>query len=287
LITAEQGLGDSINFIRYAPLAKERGAKVLFDCPPPLASLLSTCPGIDRVVPKGEKAVYETHIPLLSLPSFLGIPPEAKVAAVPYLKADPERVEYWRSELANIQGLKVGITWQGSKVHKGDRLRSVALTRFAPLAAIPGVTLLSIQKGAGTEQLTDGSAKDMEILDFGSKTTPEMADVAALMMNLDLIVSIDTAVVHVAGALGRPVWVALPSAPDWRWMRQREDTLWYPTMRLFRQTTRGEWDGVFGRLAAALSAASRAKAEGRWDSNPLATQGERDERPSVSDPITV
>jgi hypothetical protein len=269
LITAEQGLGDSIHFIRYAPLAKERGATVLFDCPTPLASLIGTCPGVDVIVPKGEKATYDTYIPLLSLPSVMGIPPEAAVAPIPYLTPVDERVDYWRNELANIPGLKVGIAWQGSKVHKGDRLRSVPLTSFAPLAAVPGVSLISIQKGAGTEQLTDGSAKDMEVLDFGSKTAAEMADVAALMMSLDLIVSIDTAIIHVAGALGRPVWVAIPYAPDWRWLRQREDTMWYPSMRMFRQPGRGEWGTVFGRIAVALAAASKAKAEGRWESNPL------------------
>ena len=271
LITSEQGLGDSLHFIRYAPLAKERGATVVFDCPTPLTSLIATCPGVDRAAAKGEKATYDFHIPLLSLPGLLGVPPDAATAPIPYFRPDPERVEHWRNELANIPGLRVGIAWQGSKVHKGDRLRSVPLTRFAPLAAVPGVSLLSIQKGAGSEQLTDGSANDMGVIDLGSKIAPEMADAAALMMNLDLVVAVDTAVVHLAGALGRPVWVAIPSAPDWRWMRKREDTPWYPTMRLFRQSARGEWDGVFGRLAAALSAAARAKAEGRWESNPLAT----------------
>jgi tetratricopeptide (TPR) repeat protein len=269
LIAAEQGLGDSIHFIRYATLAKERGAKVIFDCPTPLASLLATCPGIDQVSPKGQKSVYDTYVSLLSLPGIFGVPPEATPAPVPYLRGDPERIEHWRKELAGTSGLRVGIAWQGSKIHKGDHLRSVPLTRFAPLAAVPGVSLMSIQKGPGSEQLTEGSAKDMGVLDFGAKTAPEMADVAALMMNLDLVIAVDTSLVHLAGALGRPTWVAIPFAPDWRWLRDREDTPWYPSMRLFRQAARGDWDGVFGRLAAALSAASRAKAEGRWDSHPL------------------
>ena len=253
LITSEQGLGDCIQFIRYAQLAKSRGATVTFDAPSPLKSLMATCPGLDRVPPKGEPITYDLHVPLLSLPSIFGVPPDAATATIPYFTPELERLEHWRKELANVPGLRVGIAWQGSKVHKGDRLRSVPLTRFAPLAAVPGVSLLSIQKGAGTEQLTDGSANGMGILDFGSKTAPEMIDVAALMMNLDLIVSIDTAVIHLAGALGRPTWVAIPYAPDWRWQRNREDTIWYPTMRLFRQTTRGEWDSVFGRMAAALA----------------------------------
>lgn len=274
LITSEQGLGDSIHFIRYAPLAKAKGGTVLFDCPGPLASLMATCPGVDRVAARGQAGVtYDFHIPLLSLPGIFGVPPDAATAPIPYFRPDPERVEFWRNELAGVPGLKVAIAWQGSKVHRGDRLRSVPLTRFAPLAAVPGVSLLSIQKGAGSEQLTDGSATGMGVIDIGSKIAPEMADAAALMMNLDLVVAVDTAVVHLAGALGRPVWVALPFAPDWRWLRQREDSPWYPSMRLFRQTTRGDWDGVFGRLAAALAGAARAKAEGHWDCATPAAKG--------------
>jgi hypothetical protein len=273
---------------------------VVFDCPAVLASIISTCPGVDKVVTRREKVTYQTHVPLLSLPGLLGLPkgtgaavaamkpmavegeamspdpsmavrgespeaPPAPVAPVPYLSADPMRVEYWRRELQDVPGLKVGIAWQGSRIHKGDRLRSVPLTSFAPLAAIPAVSLISVQKGAGAEQLTEPAAKEMGVLDFGARTALEMADVAALMMALDLVVAVDTAVVHLAGALGRPVWVALPYAPDWRWLRAGEETAWYPSMRLFRQSTRGEWDEVFGRLAAALAKAARAKAERRWD----------------------
>jgi Flp pilus assembly protein TadD len=264
LITSEQGLGDSIHFIRYAQLAKAKGGTVLFDCPDPIASILATCPGIDRVVSRNKPGVtYDTHIPLLSLPSLFGVPPESGTAPVPYLTPDPARLEHWRNELASIPGLRVGIAWQGSTIHKGDKLRSVPLTRFAPLAAIPGVSLCSIQKGTGTEQLTEPSAAGLNVLDLGAKVGSEMADTAALMMNLDLVIAVDTAVVHLAGALGSPAWVALPFAADWRWQRQGETTRWYPSVRLFRQTTRGDWDGVFGRLAVALAAAARAKAEGR------------------------
>jgi hypothetical protein len=266
LITSEQGLGDSLHFIRYAPLAKAKGGRVLFDCPDPLASLVATCPGIDKVVSRNKPGVtYDTHIPLLSLPSLFGVPPEAATAPVPYLHPDPARVAHWREELADVPGLRIGIAWQGSTIHKGDKLRSVPLTRFAPLAAVPGVSLCSIQKGTGSEQLTDPSAAPLNVIDLGARTGAEMADTAALMMNLDLVIAVDTAVVHLAGAMGRPAWVALPFAADWRWLREGERTLWYPTVRLFRQTVRGDWDGVFGRLAVALAAAARAKAEGRWD----------------------
>ena len=274
LITSEQGLGDSLHFIRYAPLVKAKGGTVLFDCPAPIASVVATCPGLDRVAKRGEKGVsYDVHIPLLSLPGILGVPPEASTASIPYFRPDPARVAFWKNELANVPGLKVGIAWQGSKVHRGDRLRSVTLSRFAPLAAIPGVSLISLQKSPGTEQLTDGSAAGMNVLDLGSKTAPEMMDVAALIMNLDLLISVDTALVHLTGALGRPVWAAIPFAPDWRWLREREDSPWYPTLRLFRQTTRGDWDGVFGRLTAAVADAARANAEGQWKNVPLVGQG--------------
>jgi len=260
LITAEQGLGDSINFIRYATLAKARGAKIIFDCPVPLSALIETCPGVDVVVPRGQPGPpFDYYAPLLSLPGIFG--DEVETAPIPYFRPDPERVAYWREELAGISGLKVGVTWQGSKAHKGDKLRSVSLTRFAPLAAIPGVSLCSLQKPPGTEQLTEGPGAAMGVIDLGSKIGEQMADAAALLMNLDLVVSVDTAIVHLAGALGRPVWVAVPFAADWRWLRDREDTRWYPTMRLFRQPAPGEWDPVFARMAVALAAVSKVRAE--------------------------
>lgn len=271
LVSAEQGLGDAIQFIRYAPLVKARGATVVIDSPVAIASLLATCPGVDKVVPRGQPGPkFDYYMPMLSLPGIFGVPPAAATATVPYFRPDPERVAFWRDELAAVPGLKVGIAWQGSKAHKGDKLRSVPLTRFAPLAAVPGVSLCSLQKGPGSEQLTEGAGPAMGIIDLGAKIASELADAAALMMNLDLIVSVDTAVIHLAGALGRPVWVALPSAADWRWLRSGDETPWYPTLRLYRQTMRGEWDAVFGRIAVSLAAASKAKGEGRWNSDPLA-----------------
>ena len=268
LITAEQGLGDSIHFIRYVQLAKARGAKVIFDCPTPLVTLIETCPGVDKVVPRGQPGPpFDCYIPLLSLPWLFGHPPLSDVAPIPYFVPDPDRVAYWREQVADLPGLRVGIAWQGSKAHKGDKLRSVPLTRFAPLAAIPGVTLCSIQKPPGIEQLTEGAGAAMGIIDLGCKITDQMADAAALLMNLDLVISVDTAIVHLAGALGRPAWVAVAFAADWRWLRQGDDTAWYPSIRLFRQTAPGEWDAVFGRLAVALRG-PRAKAEGMGTAAP-------------------
>lgn len=266
LVTAEQGLGDCVHFVRYAAAAKARGGTILFDCPPPLVELARTCPGVDVVVPRGDPLPrFDVQIPLLSLPGLFGDPAAAPLPSVPYFSVDAARVERWRAEFAGVKELKVGIAWQGSTAHKGDRLRSVKLTRFAPLAAIPGVKLFSLQKGFGSEQLAEPSAAALGVTDVGSRIDPDLADAAAVLAHLDLVVIIDTALAHLAGATGRPVWVAVPSAPDWRWLRDREDTPWYPTMRLFRQTVRGEWDGVFGKMAAGVAAAARAKAEGRWD----------------------
>ena len=272
LVLSEQGLGDSIQFVRYLQRAQERGGTVLFDCPEALVALVKTCPGIDRVVSRAKGVTYDTHIPLLSLPALFGVPPEVPTAPIPYLTPDPERVEFWRQELESVPGLRVGIAWQGSKAHKGDRLRSVPLTRFAPLAAVPGVTLCSLQKGYGTEQLAAPDAAGLGIIDLGVKTASDMADVAALMMSLDLVIAVDTALVHLAGALGRPVWAAVSFVADWRWQRGSETTRWYPSARLFRQATWGDWDGVFARLAEELTVAARLKAEGRWPA-PVAEGG--------------
>jgi Flp pilus assembly protein TadD len=273
LIGAEQGLGDSIHFLRYAALATTRGGTVIFDCPPPLATLARSCPGICEVIPRGaDLPRSDFQIPLLSLPGLFGGHSATGLPVVPYLKADPVRAAHWRANLENSNELRVGIAWQGSTAHKGDRLRSVKMTRFAPLAAIPGVRLYSLQRGFGSEQLSDESTRSMGVIDLGTRFDDDMADVAAAMESLDLIVTVDTALAHLAGAMGRPVWVAVPFAADWRWLRDNEDTPWYPTMRLFRQSRRGDWDGVFGRLGAAVAGSARAKAEGRWNASLGITQ---------------
>ena len=206
------------------------------------------------------------HTPMMSLPGLLGLPPAATPAAPPYLTPPTDRVEYWRRELAADGGFRVGIAWQGSKVHKGDRHRSVPLTRFAGLAAVPGITLYGLQKGPGSEQLVDGLGAGLGVIDLGARTEPGMEDAAAALLALDLLVSVDTALVHLAGAVGAAAWVAAPFAADWRWGREGEATHWYPTVRLFRQPAPGEWGPVFDRLAAELAAAAAAKTEGRWPS---------------------
>jgi hypothetical protein len=195
----------------------------------------------------------------MSLPGLFGTTLATVPAEVPYLTADPALVQTWRQRLAPVAGFKVGIAWQGNPHHPWDRWRSVPLAAFAPLAAVPGVRLLSLQHGPGTGQLTALRGRFPVVeLGAGLGAAPGvLAEVAALMASLDLVVSVDTATAHLAGALGVPVWVALPALVDWRWLLGRDDSPWYPTMRLFRQRALGEWEPVFERLAAALRAAAR------------------------------
>jgi len=169
-------------------------------------------------------------------------------AEVPYLVADRSRIEHWRDRLAVVSGFKVGIFWQGNPGNNSDRRRSAPLAQFAPLAAIRRVRLVSLQKGPGVDQL---EGLDFDVIDLGSKLDEEGAfvDTAAVMQSLDLIISVDSAVAHLAGALGVPVWVALPFSPDWRWLLERDDSPWYPSMRLFRQPQPGQWPAVFERIA--------------------------------------
>jgi tetratricopeptide (TPR) repeat protein len=254
LLYADHGLGDTIQFIRYARLAKEQGATVIVECQKPLRRLLARCPGIDQLVARGDPLPpFELQVPLPGLPHRFRTSLDTIPAQVPYLWADPALVELWRRELAAQPGFKIGIAWQGSAL--GDRQqRSIPLAAFAPLAALPGVQLISLQKDRGSEQveavvgrwpLTDLSAR----LD---ETAGPFMDTAAVMMNLDLVVTTDTSIPHLAGALGVPVWVALPKVACWRWLLEREDCPWYPTMRLFRQERRGDWGGVFERIAQAV-----------------------------------
>jgi FkbM family methyltransferase len=174
---------------------------------------------------------------------------------VPYLKADPARVEKWKQRLAEIKGLKIGIAWQGSRVNIGDRRRSFPVKALAPLAKLRGVQFISLQKGYGSEQLD--ALTEFDVLSLGDDFDSgggAFLDTAAVMQNLDLVISADTSICHVAGALGVPTWLALAYVPDWRWTLQGDRTPWYPTMRLFRQSGFGEWSGVFERMAQALKA---------------------------------
>ena len=259
LLVAEQGLGDSLQFVRFAALVKQRGGTVLFECPPELVRVFQTCPGIDRIVPAGSPLPpIDFQAPLLSLPAILRSTLATVPAAIPYLAADPALVEHWKAELSGYPEFKIGIVWQGNprfalpECRIADQKRSFPLARFEPVARVPGVRLFSLQKGFGTEQLTEWQPR-LGIVPLGDRLN-DFADTAAVMMNLDLIISADSSPIHLAGALGRPVWVPLPSSGCWRWLVQREDSPWYPTMRLFRQSRAGEWSKVFDRMAQALAA---------------------------------
>jgi tetratricopeptide (TPR) repeat protein len=254
LVFAEQGLGDTIQFARYVGLLAERGAMVKALVQPPILRLMKSIPApVAWNIAMGAVGPFDFQIPLLSLPRVFGTLLETIPAAVPYLHAEADRVGPWKDMLGS-GGFKIGMVWQGNPVFKNDRRRSVPLENFAPLSAIPDVRLISLQAIHGLDQLTRLPA-GMEVETLGAKITdnPEGLDeISAVMMNLDLVVTSDTAAAHLAAALGRPVWVALSHDPDWRWLRDRADSPWYPSMRLFRQQRPGDWPGVFAKIAAAL-----------------------------------
>ena len=255
LVHAEQGLGDSIQFVRYLPelQARYRPERIIFECQPELGRLLADCPGITQFFVRGELApTFDVQCPLMTLPLLMKTSLETIPGGVPYIKADPARVEHWRNRWreqgASPTDLRVGLVWAGSPKHHEDRFRSIPLALFAPVAAIPGVKLVSLQKGPATMQLS-AAPFAIENLD------PEINswfDTAAVLETLDLLITCDTGPAHLAGAMGRPVWTLSHFPGEWRWLQVRSDTPWYPSMRLFRQKTRGEWVGPIAEVAAAL-----------------------------------
>ena len=249
LVYAEQGLGDAIQFSRYVPLLDRSGARVLLEVHAPLVRLLQAVEGADRVIATGSPLPpFDLHCALMSLPFALRTRADSIPAPIPYLKAATPDIARWRERLRDAPGVRVGLAWSGSRTLRNDANRSMALDRMAPLAA-PGRTLIAVQKDIRDADRPALSA--MGVRSFG-EALADFADTAALMESLDVIVSVDSSPAHLAGALGRPVWVLLPFSPDWRWMLDREDSPWYPTARLFRQSRIGDWDGVIGRVADAL-----------------------------------
>src|SRR5581483_1895485 len=255
LLHAEQGLGDAIQFLRYAPLVKQRGGTVLVLCPPTLVALAATCSGVDAVSAGGQIS-FDAHASLMSLPAILGTTLSTIPATIPYLTPDPGLVAFWRNELARETRLKVGMIWQGNArawnadYRESDRLRSAPLSAFAALAQVPGVALFSLQFGEGSEQVATAS---FPITDWGKRSAP-LDNLAAMLVNLDLLVTVDTGPGHLAGALGVPTWIALSRHCCWRWLLNRSDSLWYPRHRLFRQKQAGAWGPVFEEMASELHA---------------------------------
>jgi hypothetical protein len=255
LLQSEQGFGDTLQFIRYAQLLKHQGGTVLVSCQPALVRLLSSCPGIDRLIANGDPLPnFDVYAPLMSLPGILSTLLASISAQIPYLFADPKLVEQWRPRFQEPDTFKIGIAWQGNPNYRRDRQRSIPLMHFSPLAKLERVQLFSLQRGLGTEQI-HASAEHMPVTILSGnldEATGPFMDTAAIMKNLNLVITSDSAVAHLAGALGVPVWLALPFAPDWRWLLQREDSPWYPTMRLFRQPEPGNWPAVFDRMVVEL-----------------------------------
>lgn len=261
MLTPEQGLGDSIQFVRYASVLKQRyGCRVVFQCPRALTQLLANVPGVDeQVTIDSPTPKTDWFAPLIHVPAMLGHTPADFPSIGPYVHADARLSAEWRERLAPYQGRRIGIAWRGSAKHPADRMRSIALAEFAPLTAVPGIQWFSLQKGAGSEELP-ALAGSFKIVDLGSKLddqTGAFVETAAVLKNLDLLIACDTAIVHVAGALGVPVWVALNNAPDWRWLQGRDDAPAYPTLRLFRQPRFGDWKTVFTSMAKPLADAAR------------------------------
>jgi tetratricopeptide (TPR) repeat protein len=266
LLYVEQGLGDTIQFARLVPLvAKRAKAPVVLECQPPLVPLIRSFPGLDRVIPVGQPLPEcAAHIPLMSLPGLLNLTDlELPATRIPYLHPEPSRVERWRlraTELTPDARLRVGIGWQGNPRFKADRNRSVPLAHFWPLAGIDGVRLISLQKGPGEEQLAEWGER-LGVVRLGADVDRDGAflDTLAVLASLDVVVTSDTALAHLAGAAGVETWVVLPFAADWRWGKERPTCAWYPTMRLFRQRAPGDWQGVFGRIGDELVARARAE----------------------------
>jgi Flp pilus assembly protein TadD len=245
LLHVEQGFGDALQFVRYAPLVAARGGRVILGAPDPLRRLFAGIPGIERVVGKsGATPDFAWHAPLMSLPLAFGTELASVPAAIPYLGVDAAIAEHWRERIGTGgKSLRVGVVWAGQQSWKSHYVRALPVEALAPLAAVPGVEFFSLQKNAAAP-LSWARDLALELGDF--------ADTAGAIGALDLVITVDTAVAHLAGALGKPVWIMLQRVSDWRWLESRDDSPWYPSARLFRQTVAGEWAGPIERVAAAL-----------------------------------
>ncbi len=241
LVYAEQGTGDTIQFCRFVTLAAQR-ARIVLACPPPLKRLLRTLSGPAQLVDAEPLPPYDLQCPVMSLPAVLGISPDHFSDAVPYLRAAPAKVAAWRDRLADLPGRRAGLVWAGNPKFPADRRRSIEFAVLAPLLATPNISFVSLQVGASPGDKMFDAAPWLE----------DFSDTAALIEVLDVVISVDTAVAHLAGALARPVWLLNRADTDWRWLLERADSPWYPTMRQFRQPTPGDWPPVVAAVSTEL-----------------------------------
>ncbi len=255
LVYVEQGFGDTIQFARYLPMVRARGGRVVLECQKELIRLLRGFSGIDELIEytpvRKSVAPFDVHVPLLSLPGIFGTTLETVPADIPYIKVDSTLSMEWYKKFNKNKDLKVGIVWSGNPENANDRNRSCSLTDFAVLGDIPGTTFYTLQKGAAAVEASH-PPEGMVIVNL-EKDLRDFVDTAAVIANLDLVISIDTAVVHLAGAMGKRVWNLLPFTPAWRWLQYRDVSPWYPTMRLFRQSHPNDWLGLFQLVKRELS----------------------------------
>lgn len=262
LLHAEQGLGDTLQFVRYAPMVATRDCRVLLEVQPALVRLLRALPGVIEVIARGDTLPpFDVQCPLLSLPCAFATRLETIPASIPYLHADPVAVAAWNARLPNNGRLRVGLVWSGSPhndnagAHKVDRRRSVPLGEFAPLGELSGIILVSLQKHEPGHTWTPPLG--LPVIDLMADVT-DFSDTAALIANLDLVIAVDTSVAHLAGGLGKPVWLLSRYDGCWRWLHGRDDSPWYPTMRIYRQERPHDWSAVIARIHHDLGALAHA-----------------------------
>ena len=256
LIYCEQGYGDNLQFARYLPLLHQRHprARIYYRCPPALWRLFefrAVSWGVEMLNWEAEPPPFDVHLALLSLPWRMGTVLANIPADIPYLVPPPERVEKWAARLEPLPGKKVGLAWSGNEIYAMQKFRAVYLKQLEPLLGVGGISWVSLQKGKDSGQIAE-TGLTSRILDPMDEVE-DFADTAAIIDHLDLVISVDTSVLHLAGALGKPAWLLNRFDTDWRWLLDREDSPWYPTVRIFRQTSFGDWDSVLPRVAEALA----------------------------------
>jgi tetratricopeptide (TPR) repeat protein len=258
LIFDEAAHGDIIMLARYFPMLAELGAEATFQCRPRMLELLKKVPGVRLVTETRASEQFDYQVHLFSLPRAFKTRPGIIPAPIPYIESDVALASKWAAKIGS-HGFKIGVAWQGNPDPKVDMARAAPLLAFGPLAEIPNVRLISLQKGFGSEQIESSGVKVESLGEEFDSGPHAFLDTAAVMANLDLIVSVDTSVAHLAGAMGQPIFVALKHVPEWRWMLNRSDSPWYPTMRLFRQQARGDWSAVFAAIAGTVAAMSSSR----------------------------